>query len=65
MAILEWAVSTLTLFAEAATGNLYYDPALYQQTSDQFEDSMDHNDHVVVSDHEEQEANNDYEHEGK
>ncbi|CAG9772800.1 unnamed protein product [Ceutorhynchus assimilis] len=64
--ILEWAVTTMTIFAEAATGNFYYDPALYQQTNEQYDDSTDHTDHnIVVSDHEEHEANHDYEHEGQ
>lgn len=64
-AIFEWAVSSLTIFAEAATGNLY-DPALYQQPNDQFEDpNADQHDHIIVSDHEEAEPkDHDYEHDG-
>lgn len=64
--MLEWVFATLTVLTEAATGNLYYDPAQYQQSGDIADDSMDRKDSgIVVSDHDEQEPNDhDYEHEG-
>ncbi|ENN73258.1 hypothetical protein YQE_10154, partial [Dendroctonus ponderosae] len=66
MGILEWAVSTLSLFAEAATGNIYYNPPSNQPNNNQFDEPADHNDHTIVSDHEEESESNDsdYEPEG-
>lgn len=66
MAILEWVVSTLSLFVEAASGNMYYNPPSNQPNNNQFDEPVDHNDHTIVSDHEEESESNDsdYEPEG-
>lgn len=53
-AIFEWAISRVSVLAEAVTGNnLYFETAPYAD-----EDSLDHNDHVIVTD--EEESDNDY-----
>ncbi|XP_050299569.1 voltage-dependent calcium channel subunit alpha-2/delta-3 isoform X2 [Anthonomus grandis grandis] len=67
LAILDYILSTAVSFTEAITGNMYYDPAMFQMDNNQFEEPIDHGDHVV-SDHDDHEGETghepDYDHEG-